>query len=230
MIKDYLKKIFSGSNFPMIFLYLLIGYMFISNELDKKLFKDDMVKFTNAIEDTVKVKIDKYGDKVYQISQIKAPSTKVLMNVKSKDASIVRLQEEVKKYDGQLGESGSVTVFNSGVKIDTTLVVKYNNDSIESSATDGKWFSVKNVINGSKSTTSIAVNNEYSIAIVEEKGQSVVKVKNKNPYSTEGEIRSYSNLPKDESKFSLGIGLGYSPFDGTIKPELQFQYKLLKLW
>lgn len=228
IILGILKKI----KFEVIFPYLLIiiGFFYMTNLQNQT--KNDLLQFTNAMQDTVRVSVDKYGDKVAQISQLRTENPKVFLNIKSNDADIIRLQEEVKKYKNQIKEGSSVTVFDSSTKIDTTLAVNYNKDgTVTANASDNKWYSIKNtIIPDGVSTTSLEVKNEYTVAVVEEKGQSVVKIKNKNPYSTEGEIRTYANLPKQDKKVSLGVGVGYDPILGTIKPELQIQYKLLNLW
>jgi len=177
--------------------------------------KTDTAQLINALEDTVKVNIDKYGDKVSQISQIRTDRPQTFLTIKSNDAEIQRLQEEVKKYKNQI-KNGSVTVFNSSVAVDTTLSIVHRYDgAIAASAGDGEWYKISNVINkDGTGRTSLSVRNEYTVALVEEKGRAVVKVKNKNPYSTEGEIRTYAPLPKDQKRWGVGP---YAGVDATGK-------------
>lgn len=224
MLNNPLKNIDWSKLFPYI-----IGSIFLLYIFNQQHQKDDAATLITALQDSVTVKMDKYGDKVSQISQIRTSDPKVFLSLKTNDAEIKKLQEEVAKYKNQLNNGGSVTVFNSSVAVDTTLIVKNENGVIESSASDGQWYSVKNIITGDTGRTSLAVKNEYTVAVVDESGKSVVKIKNKNPYATEGEIRTYANLPKEDKKISLGVGLGYDPFTGQVKPELQLQYKILNL-
>lgn len=223
---ELLGKIKVSSILP----YVLIVCTFWYLESGKRQSKEDLIQFASALQDSVKVSTDKYGDKIAEISQIKTETPKVFLNLKTNDADIKRLQEEVAKYKNQIKDQGSVTVFNSSVKIDTTLTTKITDTAIEANATDGKWYSIKNtIVPDGVSKTSLAVKNDYTVAIVEEGGKSVVKVKNKNPYATEGEIRTYANLPKTDKKINLGIGLGYD-MNGIIRPEIQLQYKVFSLY
>lgn len=224
---NLLGKIKLGALLP----YIIIGcaFWYLTNQKSES--DKHMIELVNAMQDTVKVHVDKYGDKVYQISQIRTTDPKVFLNLKTNDAEIKRLQEEVAKYKNQLNNGGSVTIFNSSVKVDTTLTTTVMEGGVMASASDGEWYSVDNfIVPDGKSTTSLKVKNDYTVAIVEEGGKSVVKIKNKNPYATEGEIRTYANLPKEGKKVSVGVGFGYDPINGTIKPELQLQYKLLSIF
>lgn len=223
---QFLGKIKLGTILP----YIMVGLVFWYMQSEKNQNREDLIQFATALQDSVKVTTDKYGDKVAEISQIKTQSPNVFLNIKTNDADILRLQEEVKKYKDQIKDQGSVTVFNSSVKVDTTLAVTVKDDRIEASSSDGQWYSIKNtIVPGGISTTSLAVKNDYTVAVVEEDGKNVVKVKNKNPYATEGEIRTYANLPKQDKKISLGVGVGYDPIDGKMRPELQLHYNLITI-
>jgi hypothetical protein len=221
MILEILKKI------KIEYVLILLVFFYLNGKQDQT--KNDLLQFTNSLQDSITVKMDKYGDRVSEISQIRTSDPKVFLNLNTNNPEIQKLQEEVKKYKNQLDNGGSVTVFTSSVKVDTTLVVEQKEDGIVTSATDGEWYSVKNYIVGDQGRTSLAIKNDYTIAVVEEDGKSVVKIKNKNPYATEGEIRTYANLPKQDKKISIGVGIGYDPFNGTMKPELQLHYKILSI-
>lgn len=221
MILEILKKI------KIEYVLILLVFLYLTGKQEQT--KNDLLQFTNSLQDSITVKMDKYGDRVSEISQIRTSDPKVFLNLNTNNPEIQKLQEEVKKYKNQLDNGGSVTVFSSSVKVDTTLVVEQKEDGIVTSASDGEWYSVKNYIVGDQGRTSLAIKNDYTVAVVEEDGKSVVKIKNKNPYATEGEIRTYANLPKQDKKISIGVGIGYDPFNGTMKPELQLHYKILSI-
>lgn len=223
IILEFLKKI------KIEYILIALIFFYLNSKQDQT--KSDLLQFTNSLQDSVSVKMDKYGDKVSEISQIRTENPNVFLNIKSNSEDILRLQEEVKKYKNQLKDNSSITVFDSSTKVDTTLAVSYNNDgSVSATSSDGKWYSIKNtIVPDGQSRTTLEVKNEYTVAVVEENNQSVVKIKNKNPYSTEGEIRTYANLPKQDKKISIGVGIGYDPFNGTMKPELQLHYKILSI-
>lgn len=225
-ILQFLGKIKLNAILP----YVLIGLIFLHFQSNDSQDREELLQFAAALQDSVKVNVDKYGDKVSEISQIRTSNPNVFLNLKSNDADIQKLQEEVRKYRNELKESGSITVFNSSTKVDTTLAVNIKEDRIEANATDGQWYNIQNtIVPGGTSRTSVAIKNDYTVAVVEEDGKNVVKIKNKNPYSMEGEIRTYANLPKDEKKISFGVGLGYDPLEGKIKPEVQIHYKLFSI-
>lgn len=227
IILDFLKKL----NLEQLLPYIIIGFMFWYINDGNSRNQDNMINFANALQDTVQVKMDKYGDKVYEISQLKTASPKIFLDLKTNDVEIQRLQAEVNKYKNQIKEGSSVTIFDSGTKVDTTLNVNRRNDgAIEANSTDGKWYSVKNIIvpNG-ESRTQLEVRNEYTIALVEEEGKSLIKIKNQNPFSMEGEIRSYQPLPKEPKKISIGVGLGYNPITGTVFPNVGVNYKIIDI-
>jgi len=162
--------------------------------------KTDAAQLINALQDKVTVSIDKYGNKVSQISQIRTDKPQTFLTIKSGDAEIQRLQAEVKKYKSQIKQSGSVTVFSSSVAVDTTFAATAKPDGGVTGQAGDEWFLVQ-VGDG---RVKLGVKNRYTVALVEEKGVGVVKIKNENPYSTEGEIRTYAPLPKQTKRWGVG--------------------------
>lgn len=173
--------------------------------------KADTAQLINAMQDTVRVHVDKYGDKVSQISQIRTDKPQTFLTIKSGDAEIQRLQAEVKKYKGQIKQNGSVTVFSSSVAVDTTFAAIVKPDGTVSGQAGDDWYSVQ--VNSGR--VKLGVRNRYTVAIVEEDGQGVVKIKNENPYSTEGEIRTYAPLPKQTKRWGVGPYIGYDALRGV---------------
>lgn len=172
--------------------------------------KTDTAQLINALQDTVKVSIDKYGDKVSQISQIRTDKPRTFLTIKSGDAEIQRLQAEVKKYKSQIKQNSSITVFSSSVAVDTTFTASVKPDGTVTGRTGDEWYSVQ-VGDG---RVKLGVKNRYTVALVEEKGVGVVKIKNENPYSTEGEIRTYAPLPKQTKRWGVGPYVGYDALKG----------------
>ena len=178
---------------------------------DRQQNKTDTAQLINALQDTVKVSIDKYGDKVSQINQIRTDKPQAFLTIKSGDAEIQRLQAEVKKYKSQIKQNGSVTVFSSSVAIDTTFAASVNPDGSVSGQAGDEWYSVR--VNSGR--VKLGVKNRYTVALVEEMGVGVVKIKNENPYSTEGEIRTYTPLQKQSKRWGAGPYIGYDALRGV---------------
>ena len=56
MFKDFFKSIINSRNLLLAFPYIACGYMYVSNEITKIAYKNDLVNFENAVQDTVRVK------------------------------------------------------------------------------------------------------------------------------------------------------------------------------
>ena len=179
---------------------------------------NETLEMVNALQDTVKVYTDEYGDKITEISQIRTSDPKVFVNVKTDDKRVQELQAEVDKYKSQLEQGGSVTQFESSTHINTPLILSTTEDGkIKGTASDSTWYQLETTFDPiSKQVESdVKIKNDYTVAIVEDDGQVVVKIKNRNPYSTEGEVRTYAKLPKDEKKWGIGPFVGYDPIKGS---------------
>lgn len=234
MKKIEFPNFFSSIQLKDVLVICLIALVYFNSQSEKNAQRKEFIDFNNALQDSVSVKINKFGERVSEISQIRTSDPKVFLSVKSNDAEIKRLQEEVNKYKNQIKDGSSVTIFDSDTKIDTSLVVKkIDENTLQASASDGKWFSVDNKVklNGEPSTTSLRVHNEYSVALVKDGNKDVVDIKNKNPFSTEGVIRTYVKIPKEnQNKLTLGIGPSYNPSTNKIEPiSINLSYTILKI-
>ena len=219
-MKNRLLDIFKSDLF--ITTILLVGMYFYMEYKNDQTIKQIQNSYT-ALADSTRHSIDKFGDHVAQTPQAQFSDKNIVIKMNpGNDAELKRLQEELKKYKN----GSSVTVFGSTTKIDTTLTTKINQNSIEANATDGKWFSIKNnIVSDGISTTHVEIKDELAIVYTKEDGKNVAIVKNKNPYSTTGEIKSFVPLQKEAERISVGVGLGYA-FDGVVRPELQLQLKV----
>ncbi|NTU49365.1 MAG: hypothetical protein HGA87_00460 [Desulfobulbaceae bacterium] len=169
----------------------------------------DTAQLINALQDTVRVSVDKYGDKVSQISTIRTEKPQVFLNIKSNDAELKRLQEEVAKYKALIGQNGSVTNFLTDTRITAALDKSVSPEGVTTYSSGDEWYNVNHEINATgASVAKIEIKNEYTVAIGEEHGQGVVKIKNRNPYSTESEIRTYTPLPEIHKRWGVGPYVG----------------------
>ena len=220
-MKNRLLDIFKSDLF--ITTLLLVGMYFYMEYKNDQTIKQIQNSYT-ALADSTRHSIDKFGDHVAQTPQAQFSDKNIVIKMNpGNDVELKRLQEELKKYKN----GSSVTVFGSTTKIDTTLTTKINQNSIEANATDGKWYDIKNtIVPGGVSRTVVSIKDELSVIYTKEDGKNVAIVKNKNPYSTAGEVKSFVPLEKEPGRISLGVGLGYAA-DGKVRPELQVQYKLI---
>lgn len=205
-IKNFLRRIDWFQTIIVALIVLFAASWWQGRRQDKA----DTAQLINALQDTVKVSIDKYGDKVSSISQIRTDRPQTFLAIKSNDAEIHRLQEEVRKYKSQIDQGGSVTVFNSSVDVDAPLPLTMQQDGQMAGKTGDEWYSI-DVHSG---RAILGVKNKYTVALVQEDGKGVVLIKNENPYSKEGEIRTYAPLPKIEKRWGIGPYVGYDASRG----------------
>lgn len=201
---------------------LFVGFYFYMEHKNAETIKQIQSSYT-ALADSTKHSIDKFGDHVAMTPQASFSDKNIVIKMNpGNDAELKRLQEELKKYKN----GSAVTVFGSTTKIDTTLTTKISGNAIEANASDGKWYEIKNtIVPDGVSTTHVAIKDELAIVYTKENGKNVAIVKNKNPYSTTGEIKSFVPAQKESDQITFGVGVGYA-FDGKLRPELQLHYKL----
>lgn len=210
-----LKKI----NLQTLFPYMILGVFLVYMNGQMNTQQEDMVRFYNAVQDTTAHRIDKWGREVSETSQIRNSDPKVFVTLKSDDPAIAKLQEEVKKISSKLKDGSSVTNFSDNTYID----VKTNKGQYQD-----EWVTINNI---GVDRTIVGVKNSYSVSLVEDKGEYLVNVINENPYSKGADsIKTFVKTPKPEKKWSVGVGMGYDPISGTIKPVIGVQYKLINLF
>lgn len=222
---DYLKIL------KTIFPYFLVIVLFFylqnkSNNQQQQVI--DMINSSHA--PTVKV-VDESGNSAYQTSQMRGDKDIFLKIDSGNDKVLRELQEQVKLLGNKLNNGGSVTKFKEEVKIDTTLLVQKKENGVNASFKD-EWVDINNDINfdNTKSRTSVLIKNNYSVALIKEKGEYTARVKNLNPYSSGIEdIKTFVQV-KEPKKFGIGVGLGYDVFKNELKPEFQLQYRILDLF
>lgn len=215
---------FIKDNFLIIFLIVFCLYMFNKSSNDNK----QILDMYKAMQESTVVKIDKLGRKYAETSQIRTSDTKVFLTTNSNDPSIKALQEEVKALKNKLEDGGSVTKFNSNITIQKPLTVTYKDDgSILSNATDNNWYYINNTIKGSEGKTDIRIRNNYTVSLVKEGKEYVAQIRNENPYAITDSVKSFVKIPiEDNSKYSLGVGISYNPFNEKITPTISLHRKI----
>lgn len=204
-IKNLLSKIDLKSAYP----YMMVLCLFLYFDSRERENTDNVVKFVNAMQDSTSHKIDNMGRKFSQTSQIRYSDPKVFLSVKSSDQAVKDLQNEVKTLKNKMTDGSSITDFSNNIHID----VKTQNGKFSD-----KWVNIDNSI---EDRSVVNIKNKYSVALVEDKGQFVVNVRNDNPYSTGiDSIKTFVKTPKPENKWNLGIGAGYDPITQRVYPSI----------
>ena len=85
---------------------------------------DNLSSVVNNLNDTVKTWKDKNGTTHAKTGVIETTDTKDFLNVKGLENENKRLQDVVRKYEKQIKNSGSVTIFNSDTKANIKVPTK----------------------------------------------------------------------------------------------------------
>lgn len=204
--------------------------------------------FINALTDTLHTYINKEGQQVAKIALLETESARDFLVMDIKDATIQKLQEEVRKYKGKLGPGGSVTVVsNTTEATGTNTTVVTVRDTIERNDTiflypeytstinlgkkDDSTYWIITGVTANKDTTevTVSVENSYTVVIGREKSKGFkalfkpkipfVEITNENPYTKTKTLRSYRvSIPKPK-RFGLGVNVGYGlTFDKSYQP------------
>ncbi len=215
--------------------------------------KDGLI---TALNDTIVVYKNEKGENVAKISQLQTAKTKDFLKIKSKDATIQKLQTAVKDNKERLGSSGSVTVFTTNTNViasvptaiitprdtvtknDTTFIYP----EYKSNITLGKWVKADIKANKDSVGLKLGVLNEYTLVIGEEKVEKTgflgigaktrffSEVTNHNPYSTTPTLRTYSVKSTIKPKrLSLGVQGGYNIL-GKPYVGVGLQYNILNIF
>ena len=168
---------------------------------------DEKNNLINSLNDTVKIWKDKDGLSNSKTSVITTRDPKDFLTIKSQDKTIQKLQQEVKNFEKQIKKGGSVTNFVSETKVTTTNPTKIDTIVIDSTKhlvyrsefnKDG-WVFGNTVATPDSTTVNIRTKDEYTLVVGFEntgflglgKGTPFSLVKNKNPYSTTPELKTY---------------------------------------
>ena len=229
------ERIYKVVGITIIVILVLLNLKSCKNTQDTK---KDYVSTINALQDTMTTYRTKDGVQVARISLIETERVVQFLEIKSKDAVIIKLQEEVKKNEKRLGKSGSVTVITNTTEVktvDTTYVTSKDtiirNDTVfvypEYSSLMKKglrintsyWITANVKAHKDRTRIDIGIQESSVIVLGREKPKgfkALFKVKvafaevtNENPYTSTKTIRSYQVKVPKSKRFGIGINIGY---------------------
>lgn len=217
-ILEFLKRIpLPKDPYPYMMVSLCVLFFFYFQSMLSSQ-RADLQSFYSAVSDSTSHKIDNLGRKFSETSQIRTNDSQIFLSVKSDNAAVKALQEEVKQLKNKITEGSSVTQFTDGTHVDATTTNGKFSD---------RWVSINNSI---PNRSIVDVRNHYSVSLLKDKDEYVVQIRNDNPYSKGiDSIKTFVKIPAPDKKVSLGVGLSYDAY-GKISPSLQLHYSLLKLF
>jgi hypothetical protein len=174
-------------------------------------------------EDTLKVWVDKAGKYRAEKNTLEVYHYKDLLDLKSKDASIVELQNTVKEYKKRLvdasfvGSSTSIDITRetSVMHSDTMYVdsLVYIYPKYSSNYSD-EWLNYSIDASRDSVRAKVQISNRLVISKVKKRQglfkpkKTVVNIKNLSPYTKTTELEQFEVIEK-KPKITIGLGVGY---------------------
>lgn len=229
------EKIYKITSIVIIVILILLNLKSCQNTKNTI---NDYSQTINALSDTVTSYRTKDGMQVAKIQLIETEKLQQFLEIQSKDAEIIKLQEEVKKNKKRIGNSGSVTVVTNTTEVqssDTTYITSKDtiirNDTVfiypeysslikKGLRKDSTYWATINVKSNKDSTSvGVSLNNSYVVVIGNERKKGFknlfkpkvpfVEVTNENPYTSTKTIRAYQVKAPKPKRFGVGIHVGY---------------------
>lgn len=185
-----------------------------------------------ALQDTVTIIKNNNGSQTATIAAFRTSRVKDIIRLKTKDSTIIRLQNVLSKYSTELNRGGSAAVFTTATnatvssasvirKIDTFYVKSRGKDSTvylfpqySSSFHLGKW--IVGTTLATKDTTFVSVRtyNEYQAVIGERGGflrkkEPFVDITTMSPYDSIHTVRAFITSAPAYKKWGISIFGGY---------------------
>lgn len=203
----------------IILLFLI--YVFVVQKERAAL--ETKVSLYEGAQDTLKLERNKYGQQEGEIEMLVASNEKYLLDMESRDSTIIKLQSVVKDYKGKLSSASVIGVSTTSGGTTTTIITRV--DTVRSplgevtvyptyqTSWDTRWS--KGFIIATKDTIQRqdSIRNEFEITQGFKKRNGlfkprvpVVNIKNLNPNTVTNELRSFT-LKEEQKRFSIGVGI-----------------------
>tara|TARA_R110000796_G_scaffold231853_8_gene349959 strand:+ start:10892 stop:11647 length:756 start_codon:yes stop_codon:yes gene_type:complete len=208
---------------------------------------EEQVALTEVANDSLETWVEENGIQRARIRAFETRDAATFLKFKTTDSLIIALQGTVKKFEKNLKNSGSVTIFKTETRVDSFLVggieVLPGDTIIRDSFLEiypkykrefdlGGWITGEITMGLDTLGITGKSKNEYTIVIGEEKQKgwfkkplTFVDVYNANPFSETVALRTYK-VKKEKKRVQVGVGsyLGYGVTrirDGTVVSGVQ---------
>lgn len=208
-------------------------YYFVEKEKAKEL-EYKLQETSNLLassQDTLKYYKSEDGLNKARISTLETSKLETILQLQAKDKDIQWLQSVISQNKKDLKKPGDgVIVIQGETKFDTTYVpVPVEGEWGKKVITRGfnnEWINYSTTIRVDSTTTSIGVNNKYSLVLgTDKEGKRFADITNYNPYSTTNVLRTYQitdNVHKRPKKWGIGFSAGYAFNGSQFKPAILF--------
>lgn len=200
---------------------------FLTKKYEANRMESDMNK---AIADTLKTYRDVNGNQRALIATIQAENEDLFLEVSSKDTTILRLQEAIRKYkkEGFSGKPGSsVTVVSGNTSVDVSAPTHVDGDGMlpldyfyptyRSKFTLDDWVTGNVVATKDSTTVTMDIRNEFDFIIDYEptgflgmgKPKATSQFVSLNPHTTVNELRTFQVAQPPPIALVIGPSVGY---------------------
>lgn len=192
----------------------------------------------SILNDSLTKSVNDLGQEKSRIRVLKGQNKKALLQLKTSDSTVIKLQELVSNYKGKL--SAAIVLNNStterGITETTIIHDTLYNDVYETYFTewDEEWSKGEIIAKRSSIERNITFYNSFDITIGEEKSgwfgkrDLEISIVNKNPNTITKDLESF-NIQPNPKRYSLGVGVGYGLGSNfTLQPFIgvMVQYKI----
>lgn len=177
----------------------------------------EKVEMYEKLQDSIISFKNKNGQLVNKISVLESSNYKTFLEIKSKDSTVLWLQKEVEKYKKKLNTpGGTAVVIDRETDVDTIYKKEIQYVEVQGKiylkdTLQNKWITNIYERRGDSSLWKLRVKDEFSIAIIEDKGKKFAEITNNSPYSDTKNIRvwQFSGEKKKPKRVGLGVHAGY---------------------
>lgn len=219
-------------NFLLLMVLGFINNIFREKIVDKQLQIDFYI-------DSLKTQRNENGELVATIGVLQSERVENLLEIKTKDKSILKLQEKVKEYEKKLKKGGSVTVAGTStnvsgtvplIPIDTFNINKPQNKPVSFSFSD-EWVNLSGTVKNDSLSFKLRVTNDYSLALIDDKKAPYIELTELNPYTDVSYLRTFQILKKPPSRFGLSVQAGYGITKENLSPYIGvgISYTILRI-
>lgn len=209
--------------FWMVVIILILLGLLINSLIMNNIRVNESDRIQSALKDSIRTWVDKDGYNRAKISVIEATTSKAFTELASKDSTIIKLQDLVRKNSNQISNGGSITIINTEGNISTTVPTMPIDTTINGFPTYESSFNLKGWVIGEviarKDSTDVTLKyrDEFNLVIGREKtgflGLGKTKpyadLTSKSPYSTVKNLRVYQDAPENIKYWHIGPGVFY---------------------
>lgn len=242
-----MDKITKQTIVSIIIVFIIIIILGLIKQCNKPVVESN--EMYEHLQDSITTYKNKYGESVAVIQVLQASNTSTLLELKTKDETILWLQKEVKDAHDKIKSGGSISIVGTEIlftgKNGTTITFDTSKPPImdddedasfnktvylypeySSTSKDTTWIKYSIKANKDTTTLDLSVKNKYSVLIGSKRDKwykpkyPIVEVTTKNPYDKVKTLRAFEVKDNQKTRLGLGLSVGWGVNPKGIQPYL----------